>query len=212
MSGRPDRAPLNVIFDLGGVLIDWNPRYLFRDLFAGDDTAMEAFLSGVCSPAWNERQDAGRPIAEAEAELIGRFPGHERLIRAYYAGFDRMLGGAIEGTVAVLEELAAAEVPLYALTNWSAETFPHAMRRFAFLGTFRDIVVSGRIGLVKPDRRIFDHLFAKTKIDAAASVFIDDSPKNVAGAVAAGLPAIQFRSPGELRAALAGLGLPVAAV
>lgn len=212
MSGRANRAPRNVIFDLGGVLIDWNPRYLFRDLFVGDEAAMEAFLAGVCSPAWNERQDAGRTIAEAEAELVGRFPEQERLIRAYYAGFDRMLGGAIDGTVAVLEDLAAAGVPLYALTNWSAETFPHALRRFPFLGSFRDIVVSGRIGLIKPDRRIFDHLLAKTGIDAAASVFIDDSPKNVAGAAAAGLSAIQFRSPGELRRMLAGLGLPVAAV
>lgn len=212
MSGPANLAPLNVIFDLGGVLIDWNPRYLFCDLFAGDEAAMEAFLAGVCSPAWNERQDAGRTIAEAEAELVGRFPEHERFIRAYYAGFDRMLGGAIEGTVAVLEELAAAEVPLYALTNWSAETFPHAVRRFAFLDAFRDIVVSGRIGLIKPDRRIFDHLLARTGIDAASSVFIDDSPRNVAAAATSGLSAIQFRSARKLRVALARLGLPVAAV
>ena len=212
MSAERNGAPQNVIFDLGGVLIDWNPRFLYRDLFEGDEAAMEEFLARVCTPAWNERQDAGRTIAEAEAELIDRFPERETLIRGYYAGFDRMLGGAIEGTVAVLDELVEAGVPLYALTNWSAETFPHALRRFAFLGAFRDIVVSGRIGLIKPDRRIFDHLLATTGIDASTSVFIDDSPKNVAGARAAGLPAIQFRSPKELRVALAGLGLPVAAV
>ncbi len=203
-----NRTPVtNVVFDLGGVLIDWNPRYLYRELFAGDEPAMEQFLAEVCTPAWNERQDAGRTIAEAEAEAIARHPGHASLIRAYYAGFDRMLAGAIAGTVDLLRALKSRGVPLYALTNWSAETFPRARRRFDFLADFRGIVVSGEIGVIKPDQRIFEHLLAAFALDPAKTVFIDDSPKNVVGAQSAGLKALHFRSPTALAAELTALGL-----
>ena len=197
----------NVVFDLGGVLIDWNPRYLYRDLFKGDEAAMEDFLARICTSEWNVRQDAGRSIAEAEAELLQAHPAQGTLIRAYYAGFDRMLKGAIAGTVAILEELAARGTPLFALTNWSRETFPHARRRFAFLERFKDIVVSGEINLIKPDRRIYDHLCRSNAIEAARSLFIDDAEKNVAGARAAGWQAIRFVDPARLRVDLATRGL-----
>lgn len=201
-------APIRtVVFDLGGVLIDWNPRHLYRKLFNGDTAAMEDFLATVCTQEWNEHQDAGRSVAEAEAELIARFPERGELIRAFYARFDEMLGGAIGGTVEILEALHAREVPLYALTNWSAETFPHALGMFNFFRRFRGIVVSGRLKIKKPDPRIFDHLVKTHGLVPAATLFIDDALKNVEGARAAGLQAIQFHSPERLGADLRGLGL-----
>jgi len=199
-------APRTVVFDLGGVLVDWNPRHLYRELF-DDERTMEEFLGTVCTPAWNERQDAGRAIAEAEAELLERHPHHEEMIRAFYGRFDRMLAGPIDGTVAVLEELHGRGTPLYALSNWSAETFAHARRRFDFLERFRGIVVSGELGLIKPDVRIFRHLLDKYRLDAGDCVFIDDSPKNVAAARDLGLHAIHFRDPKALRTELRDHGL-----
>ncbi|MGQ0664530.1 MAG: HAD family hydrolase [Pseudomonadota bacterium] len=201
--GRP-RA---VVFDLGGVLIDWNPRHLYRRLFAGDEAAMEAFLATVCTQAWNERQDRGRPIAEAEAELIARHPDQAELIGAYYRRFDEMMAGAIDGTVAILEELETRGTSLYALSNFSAETFPLAKRRFSFLARFRAIVVSGEIGIAKPDRRIFEHLLAAHALRAPDCLFIDDQPENVEAARAAGLEALQFRSPVALGADLEAMNL-----
>ena len=202
--------PSIVVFDLGGVLIDWNPRHLYRDLFRGDDAAMERFLTEICSPAWNEQQDGGRTIAEAEAELLARHPDQAEMIRAFYAGFDRMMRDQIHGTVAVLEDLHAAGVPLYGLTNWSAETFHHGPRRFAFFQRFRGCVVSGEIKLKKPDRAIFEHLLSRYALNAADCVFIDDSERNVVGARAAGLHALRFSTPEALRTDLRGLGLPLA--
>lgn len=196
-----------VVFDLGGVLIDWNPRYLYRKLFNGDTGAMEDFLATVCTQEWNERQDAGRAVAEAEAELIARFPALSELIRAFYGRFDEMLGGTIDGTVEILEALHARDVPLYALTNWSAETFPRALGMFDFFQRFRGIVVSGRLKMKKPDPRIFAHLLTTHGLAPAETLFIDDVPKNVEGARAAGLQALQFHSPERLRADLRGLGL-----
>lgn len=201
-----ERTPRTVVFDLGGVLIDWNPRYLYRTLIP-DERTMEDFLTTVCSGPWNERQDGGRTIAEAEAELLETHPQHEALIRAFYRDFDRMLAGPIDGTVALLEELDARGVPLYALTNWSRETFHHARRRFDFLNRFRGIVVSGELGMMKPDARIFRHLTQTHALEPSDCLFIDDSPKNVDGARAAGLHAVRFTGPDELRAALRDHGL-----
>lgn len=151
--------PDTVIFDLGGVLIDWNPRYLYRKLIA-DDAGIDHFLSEVCPPEWNIAQDGGRTIAEAVAEASARHPDKTELIRAYYDRFDEMLSGPITGTVAILEELHASGVPLHALTNWSAETFPIGRRRFEFLSRFRHITVSGEIRLAKPDPAIYRHALA----------------------------------------------------
>lgn len=204
-------GPTTVVFDLGGVLIDWNPRYHLRDVFEGDEAAMERFLATVCPPAWNERQDGGRSIAEAEAEAIARHPDAADHVRAYYAGFDRMMRDQIHGTVALVERLHARGTPLYALTNWSAETFPYAPRRFAFFRRFRGVVVSGEIKAMKPDRAIFDHLLRTYGLAAADCLFIDDSEKNVVGARAAGLHAVHFTAPERLEADLVRLGLLPAA-
>ncbi|MFZ0760760.1 MAG: hypothetical protein WAM69_12490, partial [Candidatus Sulfotelmatobacter sp.] len=124
------------VFDLGGVLIDWNPRYLYRKLFAGNDEAMEHFLATVCTPSWNSQQDAGRTLAEACAALRSVHPGHVQFIDAWMHRYGEMLGGPIHGTVDLLTELRARGVPLYALSNWSAETFPTALKRFDFLKWF----------------------------------------------------------------------------
>lgn len=207
LTARPATAPPStVVFDLGGVLIDWNPRYLYRTLFP-DEHEMEAFLAAVCTPAWNERQDEGRTIAEAEAELEARFPDRVELIRAYYGQFDRMLAGPIDDTVALLEELDGRGTPLFALSNWSRETFHHARRRFGFLRRFRGVVISGELHIKKPDPRIFRHLLDTYGLEAGACLFIDDVEENVRAARELGLHGHRFEGAPGLRKALAACGL-----
>jgi 2-haloacid dehalogenase len=196
-----------VVFDLGGVLLEWNPRHLYRKLFAGDDEAMEAFLGSVCTEAWNERQDAGRTFADGVAELLPKHARHAHFIEAFGARFDEMIPGAIEESVAVLHELKRAGVPVYALTNWSSETFPSQRRRFPFLALFDGIVVSGDEGVIKPDPRIFRILLERYGIPAGDAVFIDDVAANAAAAAALGLHGIHFRSPALLREELTALAL-----
>lgn len=204
----PIEAPIEaVVFDLGGVLVDWNPRYLYRQLFPGDAAGMEAFLAGVCTQAWNERQDRGRPFAEGVAELSLRHPDRAELIAAYDHRWEDMLAGPIAGTVALLDALAAAGRPLYALTNWSAEKFPIARRRFGFLDHFAGIVVSGEVGLIKPEPAIFEHLCRSHGLEPERTVFIDDSQPNVEAAAALGFRALQFRSSDQLMIDLAALEL-----
>jgi 2-haloacid dehalogenase len=196
-----------VIFDLGGVLIDWDPRHLYCRLFAVDLVAMEDFFATVCTKEWNERQDAGRSFAEAEAEAIGRHPDKRDLIVAWARHFDEMIPGAIEGTVAILAELRARSVPLYALSNWSAETFPPQRRRFEFLSWFEGIVLSGEEKLIKPDPRIFRRLLERYDVVPARAVYIDDVAANAAAAAALGIHGVHFTSPAQLRAELRALGL-----
>src|SRR5258706_2112727 len=129
-----------VVFDLGGVLIDWNARYLYRKLFNGDEDKVESFLAEICTEEWNERQDAGRSFADAVAELAARHPDKRVLIAAFGDRFDEMIAGAVEGTVEILRELDGRGTPLYAITNWAAETFPSQRKRFPFLSCFRGIV------------------------------------------------------------------------
>lgn len=195
-----------VVFDLGGVLIDWDPRRLYRKLLP-DERAVEELIATVCTQAWNERQDAGRSLAEGTAELIARHPDRADLIRCYYDRWDEMLGGPIEGTVAILEELDHAGVPLYALTNWSAETFARGRGRFRFLDRFRAIVVSGEERLIKPDLRLYRRLLERHHLAADETLFIDDNPHNVAGARAVGMQAHHFEGPAGLRDHLIDLGL-----
>jgi 2-haloacid dehalogenase len=196
-----------VIFDFGGVLIDWDPRHLYRKLFAGDDAAMEAFLATVCNSAWNIRQDGGRPIAEATRELTALYPHHAELIAAFYGRFDEMMPGPIEGTVAILSELRGRGVPVYGLTNFSAETYPIALARFPFIGGFRGVIVSGEHGILKPDPAIYRLLCDRFAIDPESAVFIDDNKLNAEGAEAVGIKGIHFTGPEALRAELVGLGL-----
>jgi len=196
-----------VIFDLGGVLIDWDPRHLYRRLFKGDEAAMERFLTEVCDPDWNRMQDAGRSFAEAEAVLINRFPAEAALIRAWREHFHEMIPGALEDVVAILDALRARGTPLYALTNWSAETFAGIPARFPFLNWFRDIVVSGREGVIKPDPRIYHLLLERNAIPAEQAVFIDDSPRNADAAESLGIRGLRFTTAARLRADLAALEL-----
>lgn len=203
----PSPGSRAVVFDLGGVLIDWNPRYLYRQLFDGDDAAMERFLAEVCSPAWNDEQDRGRPWAEACALLVRDHPEQRALIEAWPARFDETMAGAIDGTVEILAELRERGVPLYALSNWSAETFPRAQARFPFLGWFRGIVISGALRLAKPDAAIFRHMLDMFALRAEDTVFIDDAPRNIEAAAAFGITALRFTEPAALRAALTDLGL-----
>jgi 2-haloacid dehalogenase len=198
-----------VVFDLGGVLIDWNPRYLYGSLFGGDSEAMEAFLGEVCTPEWNSLLDAGRPWDEAVAELAARHPDARDLIVAYHERWDEMLGGPIEGVVEILRELRAGGIALYALSNWSAEKFPIARARYPFLAWFRDIVISGDVGTIKPDPAMFRALVQRDGIDPATAVYVDDSGPNVAAAAELGFAAIRFVGARPLRRELASRGLPV---
>lgn len=205
-----DRHLTTVIFDLGAVLIDWDPRHVYRDLFPGDEAGMEAFLADVTNATWNHQMDAGRSWADAVAELVALHPERRDLIEAYWTRWPDMLRGEIPGTVAVLRELRDAGVRLLALTNWSAETFPVARERFDFLGWFEGIVVSGEERLAKPDPAIYRVLLERYAVDAAQAVFVDDRPENVAAAEALGMTGIVFRSPDELRMSLGTLGVSVA--
>jgi 2-haloacid dehalogenase len=199
--------PKSVIFDLGGVLLDWDPRHLYRKLFDGDEAAMERFLAEVCTMAWHLQHDAGRPFAETCAELKLQHPGHDALIEAFADRHDEMTAGPIAGTVALLERLAADAVPLYAITNFPAQTFPLARQKFGFLGLFRDVAVSGVERVVKPDAEIFNILLRRNALVAGESIFIDDSLRNVEVARALGLHAIHFRSPDLLEQELCALGV-----
>ena len=187
-----------VVFDLGGVLIDWDPRYLYRKLLA-DEAAVEEFLATVCTPEWNAELDRGRPFAEGVAELVERHPEHAAAIAAYHERWPEMVAGDIPGTVEVLAELRAAGVPLYALTNWSAETFAITRGRFEFLEWFDGLLVSGEERVTKPDPAIFQLLLDRFGLDPTATVFVDDSEANVAAARRLGFDAIRFTGHEELR-------------
>jgi 2-haloacid dehalogenase len=205
----PSRTPpTTVVFDLGGVLIEWDPRRMYRTLFA-DDAEMERFLDEVCTPAWNTEQDRGRPIAEATAMLVAEFPEHADLIEAYYGRWDEMLGDPIWGTVEIVDELRARGIRLVAITNWSHETFPTARPRMSFLDHFDGVLVSGEVKLIKPDPAIFRLLIEQHDIDPATAVFVDDSAANVATATSLGFDAIHFQHSEQLRTELAARGLLV---
>ena len=195
-----------LVFDLGGVLIDWNPRYVYRVLFEGDEEKVEWFLSNICTAAWNEQQDAGRSFDEAVRVLTGEYPEYELSIRAYYDRWEEMLGGAIEGTVQLLAELKERGVPLFALTNWSAESFPIARQKYPFFDWFDGIVVSGEVGMIKPHPQIFRHLVSTHEIQPEHAVFIDDNLHNVEAARQLGFHGVHFLSPTQLRAELEALG------
>ncbi|MDR6494536.1 2-haloacid dehalogenase [Paraburkholderia terricola] len=202
-----------VVFDFGGVLIDWSPEYLYRQLIP-DEAERRWFLTHVCSMDWVIRQDGGQPIVEATNELIARFPDHEPLIRAFYERWHEMVAGVLEEGVAIMEKLEAADVPLFGLTNWSAETFPYAWERYPALRRFRDIIVSGRVGLVKPDPAIFAAMRERIElqmpgIEPGELVFIDDNQKNAEAAIALGWHGVHHISAAQTEAKLRELGLPV---
>lgn len=197
-------SPKTVIFDLGAVLIDWNPRYLYRQLFS-DESEMEWFLKEVCSPAWNLSLDKGRPFADGVAEKKAAFPQYSDAIEAYQTRWIEMIGGPIEDTVKILQSLAERGTQLHALTNWSAETFPLVRHdpTYSFLKLFGKIIVSGEIGMIKPDAEIFHHTLEVIGADASQCLFIDDNPANCESAQRLGLDIHLFKSPGGLETDLA---------
>ena len=187
-----------IVFDLGGVLIDWNPRYLFASYFETEDS-MEYFLNNICTMEWNEEQDAGRSIQQANELLIHQFPEYTTEIEAYYAQWETMLGGQIDETVEILKHLREKHDNVYALTNWSAETFPVAKKRFSFLSWFDGILVSGEENLKKPDPKIYQLLIQRFDLKAENCLFIDDSQKNVDAAIKEGISSIRYTSPDQLK-------------
>lgn len=195
------------VFDFGGVLVDWNPRYLYRKLFAGDEAAVEDFLATVCTLEWHFKHDAGRPMAEGVAELVAAFPDKADLIRAFEVRWREMFRGQIEGTVEILHALKAVGVPLYGLTNYASEKFDELHEQVDFLPLFDDILVSGKVGLIKPDPAIFQLMLSRFGLDPSATIFVDDVPANVEAATAMGLKAVHFRGPGDLAKDLTSLGL-----
>ncbi len=192
-----------IIFDLGGVLIDWNPRYMYRKIF-DDEQQMEDFLENVTTHDWNELQDGGRSLAEATETLVKEQPKWEKEIRAFYDRWEEMLGGPILGTVELLDTLVRSKrYRMLALTNWSAETFPVALERYDFLGWFEGILVSGAENLKKPDVKIYQLMIERYQLDPSTTLFIDDSERNLKGARRVGLNTIHFESPMQLRERLA---------
>jgi 2-haloacid dehalogenase len=200
------RSVDTVVFDLGGVLTDWDPRHLYRQLL-DDEAEIELFLETVCTVEWDAQMDAGRPFAEGVAELVARHPDQERLIRAYADRWEDMLAGEVPGTVGVLHDLARTGVRLFALTNWSRETFPIARRRYPFLSRFVAVVVSGDEGIAKPDPRLFQVLVDRHEVEPASTLLVDDSVANVEVAAALGFVTERFTSAEALRSRLVHEGL-----
>lgn len=189
----------NIIFDLGGVLIDWNPEYVYLDAFKGNRKKMEKFFDEVCTFDWNENQDAGYPLANATEDRIALFPEQADLIRMYYGRWEEMLRGSISGTVSILKKVVSNnDYRVFALTNWSAETFPIALKRFDFLHWFEGIVVSGTEKTRKPFPEIYETTLERYDLKACESIFIDDNERNVAAANQLGIQTIKFLNPHQL--------------
>ena len=187
-----------IIFDLGAVLIDWNPQYLYRKLFR-EESEIDYFLANICTPDWNEEQDAGQLLQVATDALVKQFPEHEINIRAFYDRWKEMLGGPIDGTVEIFRKLKQSEkYKIYALTNWSAETFPVALERYEFLQWFDGIVVSGTEMMRKPNPDFYQILLDRYNVKAEEALFIDDNLRNVKAASIMGINSIHFVSPDQL--------------
>jgi 2-haloacid dehalogenase len=195
-----------IVFDLGGVLLDWDPRHLYRKLF-DDEVAMERFLSEVCTLEWHRAHDLGVPTERSCAALAAAHPDQAELIWAWARRSEEMIAGPIDGSVEILASLRAAGVPCYALTNMERETYPVRREKFAFLRWFDGTVVSGLEGVAKPDARIFTLLLERFDLAPERTVMIDDSPANVESARRAGMHALEFQSPARLRRWLTDAGL-----
>jgi 2-haloacid dehalogenase len=198
----------NIIFDLGGVLIDWNPRYMYKKVFQ-NAAEMEYFLAHICTDAWNIQQDCGNTLAIGTAKLCAQFPEYATLIKLYYARWTEMLGGEIAQTVDLLKQLQKNNYNLYALTNWSHETFPYARKTFSFLNDFIDIVVSGEEKVLKPDHEIYNILLKRNQLQASECVFIDDNLVNVKAAEELGIAGVHFVSPEDCMSKLKSLGVKI---
>ncbi|MBI5304951.1 MAG: HAD family phosphatase [Chloroflexi bacterium] len=204
---NPNHHPHNIVFDFGGVLVDWNPRHLYRKLFNGDEQAVERFLDEIGFVPWNLEMDRGRSFAESVADLSRQFPQYADLIRAYDLRWEESVPGPIQPTVNILHTLKHAGYRLYGLSNWSHEKFQLVRPRYAFFDWFDAIVISGDVKMTKPDPRIYHTLLARIGQPADACVFIDDSETNIAMARQLGFATIHYQSPEQLQRALNQLGV-----
>jgi 2-haloacid dehalogenase len=198
-----------VVFDVGGVLVDWDPRHLYRKLF-DDSAAMERFLTSVCSPQWHAPHDRGQSTAESCGRLAEVYPEYADEIWAWMWRSEEMVAGAIDGTVDIVAELTGAGVSCYVLSNMEAETFPRRRARFEFFGWFDGIVVSGLEGVAKPDPEIFRRLLDRFALHPETTLFIDDKVENLESAASLGMRTVWFKSPDGLRRSLHAARLPVA--
>ena len=197
-----------IIFDLGGVLVDWNPKYVYNEVFEGDTEKVDWFLNNICTSYWNIQQDAGKLMSVATEELVAKYPECEDWIRLFYDRWEDMLKGDIPETVAILKNLKASnKYRIYALTNWSAETFHIALERFDFLQLFEGILVSGAEKMIKPNKDIYELCLNRFNINPQKAIFIDDNEANVLGAESVGLKAIRFTSAAQLKTDLEKLSL-----
>ncbi|CCQ74647.1 HAD family phosphatase [Magnetospira sp. QH-2] len=199
-------APSAVVFDLGGVLVAWDPRHLYRKLIP-DETALEAFLGSVCTDEWNAQQDAGRSTADGTDDLVTQFPEHEDLIRAYYGRWIEMVPGPIDGAESLIRDLKKAGVPLLGLSNCAQETFETACEAYPFLNLFDDWVVSAREKVMKPDPEIYRIVTGRSGYAPHQLVFVDDRIENVEGARSQGWQGHHFKEASLLRNELASFGL-----
>jgi 2-haloacid dehalogenase len=196
-----------IVFDLGGVLIDWNPRHLYRKIFASDDARMEQFLKTVCPLEWNELQDAGRALSTATESRVREYPEWEEEIRAYYGRWEEMIAGEIPGTAQLLTELAHLGVRLFALSNWSLETFGLISAKFPVLEAFEEIFLSGNAKVAKPDARFYEYALGRIDLPRSELLFVDDNVRNVVAAQMLGLPSLTFTDALQLRSKLRSLKL-----
>ena len=198
----------NIIFDLGGVLIDWNPDYVFLSAFKGDKVKLKEFYEKVCTFEWNENQDAGYSIKKATEDRIKIFPEYEDQIRMYYGRWEEMIGGEMTEVVRILKKIVREnKFRVLALTNWSAETFPIALKKFDFLHLFEGIVVSGTEKTRKPFSDIYKIILNRYNLIASESIFIDDNIRNIKAANKFGIKTIQFKSPLQLKSDLKKSGI-----
>lgn len=196
-----------IIFDLGGVLIDWNPSYVFDKMFNNEEQKRH-FFENICTPDWNEMQDAGRPLKEATEHLVQIHPEWKEYIEAYYGRWEQMLGGPIHDTVEIFRQLKEeGKYKLYALTNWSAELFPIALERYDFLHWFDGRVVSGEEKMRKPFREFYELILDRFHLKAENALFIDDNARNIRAAEEIGICSIRYHSPQQLKKELIDMGL-----
>jgi 2-haloacid dehalogenase len=189
---------ITIIFDIGGVLLDWNPRYLYNKIFDNDESRINHFLQVICPQEWNAKQDAGYPIAKAVEERVELYPDFEPQIRAYYGRWEEMLMGEIKGSVKILSDLRQVGYPLCALSNWSAETYQRVKNKYEFFQWFDEILISGSVKVIKPDQAIFELLLDRIQRPADQCLLIDDSEQNLVVAEQLGFQTIQFSSPERL--------------
>ena len=196
-----------ILFDFGNVLLEWNPRHVYRHYFPDDEAAMEHFLHEVNFMEWNAQQDKGRSFAEGVAELSREFPHYANLIQAYHENWSESIGDPVAGTVEIMKRLKEAGYPVYGLSNWSSETFPMVRNKFIFFDLLDDIVISGEVGQIKPEPEIYEIALQRIGRPANECLFIDDSLANIEQARKMGFAVVHFQSPEQLETELKNLQL-----